>query len=192
MAAFRRPFASVGNAGQITFNPGECANQGSGFCEWNAEPRTPPPDGPRITNGSGAPPPPPRPSRPRRASLPPRRGRACPPPSRPARPRSTETLGALLDRCAARSPGAAFPARFTLPVPVVRVHTGRDIGGVRQRGLLRELVSLLELLLDAFLEFLDAGAVHDALARQQFLEPFHRIFFLHVVLEHLFRDVLGG
>ena len=55
IAAFSRPFASVGNAGQITFRPPTWANSGSGFWEWNADARTPPPEGPRRTIGSGTP-----------------------------------------------------------------------------------------------------------------------------------------
>src|SRR2546423_1006614 len=68
MADFSRPLASVGKAGQITFRPGAWANHGSGLCEWNADPRTPPPDGPprrralssqavvRLRSRRGAPP----------------------------------------------------------------------------------------------------------------------------------------
>jgi len=55
MADFSNPFASDGNAGQMTFRPGACANHGSGFVEWKFDARTPPPDGPRRTTGSGTP-----------------------------------------------------------------------------------------------------------------------------------------
>ena len=48
-----RPLASSGVAGHTHFSPGMCANELSGFCEWNGPPEKPPPDGRRITIGTG-------------------------------------------------------------------------------------------------------------------------------------------
>jgi len=48
-----KPFASSGVAGQTTLRPGMCANELSGFCEWNGPPEKPPPDGRRTTIGTG-------------------------------------------------------------------------------------------------------------------------------------------
>ena len=50
-----RPFASSGVAGQTHFRPGMCANDDSGFCEWNGPPEKPPPDGRRSVIGTGVP-----------------------------------------------------------------------------------------------------------------------------------------
>ena len=50
-----RPFASSGVAGQTHFRPGMCANDDSGFCEWNGPPEKPPPDGSRSVIGTGVP-----------------------------------------------------------------------------------------------------------------------------------------
>ena len=50
-----RPFASSGVAGQTHFRPGMCANDDSGFCEWNGPPEKPPPEGRRSTIGTGVP-----------------------------------------------------------------------------------------------------------------------------------------
>ena len=55
MASISRPFASSGVDGQTIFRPGMCANDDSGFCEWNGPPEKPPPDGQRTTNGSAVP-----------------------------------------------------------------------------------------------------------------------------------------
>jgi hypothetical protein len=55
IAAFSSPFASEGKAGQMTFRPGACEIHGSGFVEWKLEARTPPPEGPRSTTGTGTP-----------------------------------------------------------------------------------------------------------------------------------------
>ena len=49
------PFASSGVAGQTHLRPGMCANDDSGFCEWNGPPENPPPEGRRITIGIGVP-----------------------------------------------------------------------------------------------------------------------------------------
>jgi hypothetical protein len=45
IAVTSRPLASSGVAGQTIFRPGMCANELSGFCEWNGPPEKPPPDG---------------------------------------------------------------------------------------------------------------------------------------------------
>ena len=50
-----RPFASSGVAGQTILSLGICANELSGFCEWNGPPEKPPPDGSRTTIGTGVP-----------------------------------------------------------------------------------------------------------------------------------------
>ena len=50
-----RPFASSGVAGQTHLSPGTCANDDSGFCEWNGPPEKPPPEGSRTTIGTGVP-----------------------------------------------------------------------------------------------------------------------------------------
>ena len=55
IAAMIRPFASSGVAGQTHLRPGMCANDDSGFCEWNGPPEKPPPDGSRSTIGTGVP-----------------------------------------------------------------------------------------------------------------------------------------
>ena len=49
------PFASSGVDGQTIFKPGMCANDDSGFCEWNGPPENPPPDGRRTVIGTGVP-----------------------------------------------------------------------------------------------------------------------------------------
>ena len=55
IAAIISPFASSGVAGQTHFRPGMCANDDSGFCEWNGPPEKPPPEGSRSTIGTGVP-----------------------------------------------------------------------------------------------------------------------------------------
>ena len=55
IAAISRPLASSGVAGQTHLSPGMCANDDSGFCEWNGPPEKPPPDGRRRTIGTGVP-----------------------------------------------------------------------------------------------------------------------------------------
>ena len=55
IAAMISPFASSGVAGQTHLRPGMCANDDSGFCEWNGPPEKPPPDGRRSTIGTGVP-----------------------------------------------------------------------------------------------------------------------------------------
>ena len=55
IAVASSPFASSGVAGQTHFSPGMCANELSGFCEWNGPPEKPPPDGSRTTIGTGVP-----------------------------------------------------------------------------------------------------------------------------------------
>ena len=55
LAETSRPFASSGVAGQAILSPGMCANDDSGFCEWNGPPENPPPDGQRTTSGTGWP-----------------------------------------------------------------------------------------------------------------------------------------
>src|ERR1700709_643221 len=55
IALLSSPFASAGVAGHTHFNPGMCANDDSGFCEWNGPPEKPPPDGQRTTIGTDVP-----------------------------------------------------------------------------------------------------------------------------------------
>ena len=55
IAAVIRPLASSGVAGHTHLSPGMCANDDSGFCEWNGPPEKPPPDGRRSTIGTGVP-----------------------------------------------------------------------------------------------------------------------------------------
>jgi hypothetical protein len=43
------------SGGQTTLRPAMCANELSGFCEWNGPPEKPPPDGSRTTIGTGVP-----------------------------------------------------------------------------------------------------------------------------------------
>src|SRR3954447_8833329 len=55
IAATIRPLASSGVAGHTHLSPGMCANDDSGFCEWNGPPEKPPPEGSRSTIGTGVP-----------------------------------------------------------------------------------------------------------------------------------------
>ena len=41
--------------GATTFNPGDCRNHASGFCEWNGPPENPSPDGSRTVIGTASP-----------------------------------------------------------------------------------------------------------------------------------------
>src|SRR5919202_736931 len=134
---------------------------------------------------------PPRPSPRRCVSLPARRVRACPRRSPPASPPPPERPAAYRPRPALvrSSRRSAFPARLPCPVPVVGEDAGRDVTRFGKRALLRELVPLVELLLDALLELADGVLVDDPFSREQLLESLHRILVRHVVLEYLLRDV---
>jgi len=53
MAEANNPFASAGNAGYITFNPGVLVNQASLVWEWNGPAPTPAPQGILTTTSAG-------------------------------------------------------------------------------------------------------------------------------------------
>src|SRR5260370_39658501 len=55
MAAFNKPLASYVVDGTTTLMPGLWKNQASGLLEWNGPPFVPPPEGQRITIGTGIP-----------------------------------------------------------------------------------------------------------------------------------------